>query len=673
MRDCMGWLLLFLGGAALGVLGGWLWAQFQHRNYINQTGRLFEELTEVLEEAFYLHDMKGRIMRVSAPACRQLGYSVDELTQLMIWDIDIRFNKQVGLEMWQRMAPGMPKTIFGEHRKKSGSTFPVQIRLLRCQGEAGDYILAVARDISERINADAQLEQEAEKLSAMIASLREGVILSDTSHVIIEVNPFFADFVDQPLEDILGRRFWHFFPEELARKLRAAADTYREKPDQEPWFFSTTLRSARLEMSLQPVVCDERYIGSLITLHDVTELVQARETAEEARNEVEYINAQLQVSIERANLLAQQAMEASRTKSEFMAGMSHEIRTPMNGIIGFSRLLADADLSEEHREYAEMIHASAQHLLHLINDILDFSRIEAGKMQVELTDCRLDDIVTAAAGLLEPQAQDKGIHLEVIWECSDRRVQTDPTRLKQCLINLLGNAVKFTDEGYVRLRIQKEQHDDAGWYLLHVEDSGIGIEPEKQEIVFEAFKQADGSTVRRFGGTGLGLTITRELITMLGGTIRLESEYGQGSVFTLSLPQYKTDVNASEPQSSISSSVNTDHKEVDVTGDHAERHLIVSRLAGNPDLQAVAEVFLEELPELLQKVQDALDAEDWQRINLLAQEVKSSADGAGFDILVGRIARIQDAAAQKAIDAAKAAVMELENLMPRLSAWPVET
>ncbi len=665
--------MLLLGGAALGAWVERVWRRRQRGNHSNQESRLFGELTEVLEEAFYLHDMEGRFFRVSATACRQLGYTESELQQMTVWDIDDRFDKQNGGELWRRIAPGVPKTIFGEHRRKNGTTFPAQIRLMRCQNKTGDYILAVVRDISERINADEQLEREAEKLSAMIASLREGVVLSDTSHVIIEVNPFFADFIGQPLQDILGRRFWHFFPDELARKLRATADVYREKPDHDPWFFSTTLRNARLEMSLQPVICDNHYIGSLLTLRDVTELVQAREAAEEARNEVEYINTQLQVSIERANLLAQQALAASRTKSEFMAGMSHEIRTPMNGIIGFSRLLAEANLSDEHREYAEMIHDSARHLLLLINDILDYSRIEAGKMQVELTDCRLEEIVNAAVGLLEPQAREKNIPLEVIWECSDRCVQTDPTRLKQCLINLLGNAVKFTEKGYVRLRIRKEQQEGRGWYQLHVEDSGIGIEPAKQEIVFEAFKQADGSTVRRYGGTGLGLAITRELMTLLGGTVRLESELGRGSVFTLALPQYATEDQDGQASASPASFVaEQERKVIDVTGDQAEKNLLVSRLAGHPDLQSVAEVFLEELPELLLKVQTALEKQDWEHMTILAQEVKGSAEGAGFDMLREQINQIHTAAAQKSVDAVSAAVAELENLMPRLSAWPAE-
>jgi CheY-like chemotaxis protein/anti-sigma regulatory factor (Ser/Thr protein kinase) len=216
--------------------------------------------------------------------------------------------------------------------------------------------------------------------------------------------------------------------------------------------------------------------------------------------------------------------------------MSHEIRTPMNGIIGFSDLLA-GELKGEQKVRIDIIKDCAGSLLNIINDILDFSTIEAGRLGTEIVDCSLRQQLDSVEQLTRPKAEKKAIDFKIITEETlPTAIRTDPTRLRQCLINLTDNAVKFTKQGHVHVTVSQQQMNGKPLIRFDVEDTGIGIPPEKQKMIFEPFTQSDGSTSREFGGTGLGLAITRQLTELLGGDISITSEPGKGSVFTLLLP-----------------------------------------------------------------------------------------------------------------------------------------
>jgi signal transduction histidine kinase/CheY-like chemotaxis protein len=300
-----------------------------------------------------------------------------------------------------------------------------------------------------------------------------------------------------------------------------------------PYAFGLFMIARRVNKDARAGILQELEINQLVdelyASNDETRIAN-----EVLRKEIE-IRARVEADLRDAKDLAE---SANRAKSQFLANMSHEIRTPMHGVLGMTELLLETSLSDRQLEFVRVIRSSGNNLLRIINDILDFSRIEAGKLEMETIDFDLRQVMKGVIELFSERAQAAG--LELTLEVDARvptRLRGDPERLRQVFSNLIGNAIKFTPRGKVEVRAQ-EVRTEADRVMLHIEvsDTGIGIEAAIQDRIFEPFRQADGSTTRRYGGTGLGLSICKQIVELQGGRIGVRSAPGSGSVFWFEIP-----------------------------------------------------------------------------------------------------------------------------------------
>jgi two-component system sensor histidine kinase/response regulator len=406
---------------------------------------------------------------------------------------------------------------------------------------------SLIKDIRRRRKLDADLRESEELQRRTIETAPDAISinrLKDGSY--ISVNQTFCDVSGFKREEVLGRTPMDLGLYTHRRDLRRVMGALKRKGEVDGMEVRFRDRAGQFHdclISAKPMrYRNEDCLISVVT--DITERKKVEDRVHRLNQELERrvadrtsqlerANQGLRAAVQRAHKLAQETEMANRSKSEFLANMSHEIRTPMNGIIGMSELMLNTPLNRKQREFLEVIDSSARLLLGILNDILDFSKIEAGKLEFEAIPFSLRDAVEETSDLFTDKLWKKGI--ELILEISPdlpKLVVSDPLRLRQVIVNLLSNAEKFTESGSIHVWVRKESDlgDDIR-LLFGVRDTGIGIRPEDQSRLFEVFTQADGSTTRKYGGTGLGLTICRRIVEMLGGEIWIESAPDRGSTF----------------------------------------------------------------------------------------------------------------------------------------------
>ncbi len=480
-----------------------------------------------------LVDQQFQFMKANRALCEMLGYSETELMTRTFLSVAHPEEVQKITERARRHFEGDTPADKLEARfvAKNGEMLWVDLSVSPVRNAEGQLLYGLAlmqnitrrkkaeqalqAEIAEREQAQHDLAERTDFLNSLIENSPVAIAVMDPDGRLRMCNPAFealfryrrGEVTGRPIQEIVGSN-------ERSEEVRQIVERLRQK--KQVHLSTTRKRSDGSEVAVElftvPLVTEGKIAGVLGMYQDITERVRAEEALVRAKEAAE---------------------AANRAKSEFLANMSHEIRTPMNGIIGMTDLALDTGLTAEQREYLNMVQSSAHSLLGILNDVLDFSKIEAGKLDLEPAVFRLRQSLGETLKALSLRAQQKGLALRWrVGEDIEDDLVGDAGRLRQIVVNLVGNALKFTDEGEVCVEVEQENPSAQGTTLhFRVRDTGIGISPEKQKLIFEPFTQADSSTTRRYGGTGLGLGICARLVELMGGKIWVESEAARGSTF----------------------------------------------------------------------------------------------------------------------------------------------
>ena len=476
-------------------------------------------LVESLPFNLFWKDARGRFVFANSRFCRTLGSEWAQIygkTDADFYPTELAEKYRCDDE--RVMSTGVDYFDIEQHKDPVGAVRWVEVRKSPLRNARGQTVgvQGLFRDVTDIKEAELALGDAEARYASLVESLPLAFWRKDAEGRFTFVNGRFAESVGRLAHEVFGKTDFDFFPKDLSEKY-AQDDAYvletGEVLELVEGFVDAGGQETFVQVFKAPL---QNASGDIVGTQGIFWDVTSRERADRE-----------------LKLAKQAAEEANRAKSQFLANMSHEIRTPLNGVLGMAELLKGTSLAAQQREYLQLIESSAESLLAVINDILDFSKVEAGKLELDPQPFALRDGLDDLLKLLAVRAHTKGIELLARIDSEAPEVLVgDANRLRQVLLNLLGNAIKFTAKGEVELRVDLVSADEKRIVLqFSVRDTGLGIAKDKQKTVFQAFEQADGSTTRRFGGTGLGLAIAARLVALMGGEIELESVLGKGSTF----------------------------------------------------------------------------------------------------------------------------------------------
>jgi two-component system, sensor histidine kinase and response regulator len=491
---------------------------------LRESERRFRTFVDHAADAFFLTDEQGRILDVNRRACESLGYSRDELIGMTPFDF-VDLEPAVIDDRRRKWFAGEAVAFESRHRRKDGTVFPVETRGKSFQEGGQQFMVALSRDTTERTRAEQALRESEERFRGTFENAAVGIAHCDQDGRFLRVNQKFCDILGYAGDKLVDKTFSEVtHPDDLAADFAQFAALTRGE-----------LASYAMEKRFM------RQDGTFVWANLTVSCQSGHPRGQSLTGAPAYYIKVIQDISERKRLDEElrQAKEvaeaANQAKDEFLANVSHEIRTPMNAILGMTELALDTPLAEDQRQFLKTVKSAADNLLGILNDLLDFSKIEAGKLELDPADFSLRAALSDTLRTLAMRAHKKGLELvsHVQPDVPDALIG-DAARLRQVLLNLIGNAIKFTEDGEVIVRVEAVANSaPEGQVNLRfaVSDTGIGIPIEKQETIFRAFEQEDTSTTRKYGGTGLGLTIASRLVALMSGKISVESRPGRGSTF----------------------------------------------------------------------------------------------------------------------------------------------
>jgi two-component system, sensor histidine kinase and response regulator len=512
----------------------------QAEEALRQSEETYRKLIESARDAIILADAEtGMITEANTQAQYLLGRSLEEIRQTH----HTRFYPEayrIQAEYLFRESLDRKLQDYAqlEVERKDGVRIPVEITGSVVEVRGRQLAFGILRDISERRRAETDLRQFR---NALDSSGDAVFIIDRESMTFTDVNATACDILGYRREELLQKGPADIKPDRTKEDLEQEFDEIARRQDATGIIETVHQRkngeTFLAEVALRVFESDGRR-RVVASARDITERKRVEEALRLAKEDTEHANRQLEQAIRQAEELARQANAANAAKSEFLANMSHEIRTPMNGIIGMAELLSRTALSPDQEKHLKAIVYSANALLGIINDILDFSKIEAGQMQLEEVHFIPASLARECFDMLAPRAEAEGLRMDLkLCDEADYVVHGDASRLRQILLNLIGNALKFTAAGAIGITVNAEETTaDSVTLRFTVTDTGIGIAAERQDMLFKAFSQMDASISRHYGGSGLGLAISRRLVEMMDGCIGVESEAGKGSAFWFVLP-----------------------------------------------------------------------------------------------------------------------------------------